>query len=105
MVGLVLYPTRNCNTCTAEQKVMWGCDKDTTTPLFINEVEYKRCPLRLLLDEPEWTQRVLFFYRFYKDHEYPDAGTFYDQSARYLILMEIVGDAFRIANEAKNKNG
>ena len=103
MTGIVLYPERDCSTCAAVNKPRWGCESDISIPIIINGENHFRCPLRPLLEEPAWVQRVLFFYSFYKDQQYPDPGTFYDQSSRYLMLMQVVENAFYNAREVKKK--
>ncbi len=105
MTGLVLYPERQCETCVPMQQVMWGCEADVSIPLVVEGIEYRRCPMRPWLDHRDAVQRTMYFYRFYRNHQYPDPGTFFDQSARYLRLMEIVDTAFAAADEVKRARG
>lgn len=59
--------------------------------------------MRPWLDDPGWVQRVLYFFKFYQKGEYPEGGTYYDQSARFLTLMGITEAAYEAAKEVKRQ--
>lgn len=97
---------------------MWGCfahETDETDPLTeqpiwaepadiplqIDDEEVWRCPRRPIKDDPVYWQRLLLFWKHYKEGHLPDAGPITRQSFRALTLFGVMDDTMVDVEKAK----
>jgi hypothetical protein len=62
-----------------------------------------RCPLRPTLDEPEFYASLFSCWTWFKRGNFPDPGTWLDQTARFVELMNLVEKAVTDAEEKGRK--
>lgn len=99
----MLLPNWDCTTCKAQQKLERGC---TTEPLIPQEMDGEvltRCPRRPMLDYPALFADVFSVYSWYKRGGFPDKGTYLDQAAAFVQVVEIIEQAIAEAKAAKEK--
>lgn len=106
MQAIILLPDWQCSTCTANQKLARGCETDAKQPVELDGEKLKRCPRRMLLDQPIYAGEIWWLYSRYSDGMLPEHGGLYDQPAKYLAvvrLLETVRAAADSENEQKEK--
>lgn len=89
--------TRRCDKCTLANKKAYGCEKDIKPYDFFGE-KLTRCPLRMVLDEPELLNELTEHYRWYERGDFPSPGTWYDQTSPWLDLMEAIKQGHAVAD-------
>ncbi len=61
------------------------------------------CPRRPFLDSPEWFNWLFTSYQWMKRGFLPDGGTWLDQGAKLVELLQVIDVAIHDANETKRK--
>ncbi len=103
MYALVLLPQWDCATCKPGQKRERGCTDKPIVPQMIDGEELTRCPLRPTLDYRASFERFLKIYSWYKKGHFPDTGSYLDQTAAALQLIEIFDAATAEAEKVKEQ--
>lgn len=102
-MAAVLFKERDCRTCTANQKIEWGCETDAIAPIMLHGEEHRRCPQRPKLDCPEFLSECFGVYRWFKLGHLPDAGGYNDQAHAVLQIVEIMDAASAYAYDSKEE--
>ena len=96
-------PHRDCSTCTDLNKERWGCTSPPHIPDILDNEVLDRCALRPYKEQPREFSDLFRIYRYFKDGHYPDPGTWLDQSARLLTLVDIMDKAYSDASETQKR--
>lgn len=86
-------PERNCATCTARQKLTWGCDDAPRDKLEIDGFLLARCPKRPILDDPVGFSDLFWHYGQMQKGYLPEKGGLNDQPAKFMQYMRIIDRA------------
>lgn len=99
----VLFPERECSTCTSTQKRERGCETDSPLPPTLDGQLYFRCPLRGFREDPLGFSDLFRAYGWAQKGVMPEPGGYLDQPVRLLRLMETVEKAVHDGHEAKRE--
>lgn len=102
-----------CSTCTAHQKIEWGCDayqdekgewqKKALIPERMDNEDVWVCPRRPVKDDPAFYSELMSLYALYKEGVLADEGSIMSQSTKYVNLMRLVHAAVNECYAEKNK--
>lgn len=79
-------------------KKKWGCESDIRPYDFFGET-LKRCPLRMVLDEPDLLADAGQHYEWYERGFLPSPGTWYDQTEPWIAYMDAIKAAHAVADK------
>lgn len=85
-----MLPERDCSTCDAQKKRVWGCFGNAELPVRIGDEEYKTCPRRPLLDHPVEFTYWLRLFKLYRKGFLPEPGSALEQCAVTLEVFDIL---------------
>jgi hypothetical protein len=104
MLAMVLLPEWQCTDCTALQKEQRGCETEAKkTVVELDGAKLKRCPRRIMLDQPRFVSEVWWLFSRYVDGILPEHGGLYDQPAKYLAAMRTLESARAQADSEKEE--
>lgn len=101
-MALELLEDRDCVTCTAVQKKLWGCNGNAQMPVYMMGEEHKTCPRRPLLDQPREFTYWLALFRDYRKGMWPEQGARLDQAAVVLQMFQIMDGVYATIEEHRN---
>lgn len=96
-------PHWDCATCKEWQKAERGCDTTPVVPQEIDGEVLTRCPLRPSLDYRASFAGIYTLYSWYKRGMMPDQGTYLDQAAACVQLIQVMDKAVADAEAVKEK--
>lgn len=108
-MAVELLPERNCATCTARQKIQWGCEGDAKLPIELDGEEQTTCPRRPILDDPALYEELFWLYRSYAKGMLPEEGSILSQPAKLVQAISIMDltldgvNAHKRETEARNR--
>jgi hypothetical protein len=95
---MVLLPERECTTCTARQKVLWGCNAPPVDRMELDGDVLDRCPRRPLLDNPSLFVDIFWLFRNYDRGILPEEGSLLSQPHKLVRIFEALDNAKNSAN-------
>ena len=101
VLALELFEQRNCATCTARNKVSWGCEADVTHPIVFDDDTFARCVRRPLLDEPEYYSHVFWAHRNHERGILQEEGGLQSQPHRLMHLFRLIDHFKGLAAEER----
>lgn len=104
MFSLILLPGWDCATCKAHHKVERGCFSEPLIPQEIDGEALKRCPRRPLLDQTALFNELFGVYSWYKRGYMPDAGSYLDQAAAFVQMIDIFEHSIAEAKALKEQS-
>ena len=99
----VLFPERDCSTCTDTQKRERGCETDSPIPPTLDGKLQLRCPLRGYREDPEGFSDLFRAYNWAQKGVLGEPGGYMDQPGRLLCLMECVEKAVSDGHSAQRE--
>ena len=80
----------DCNNCSNHDKAVRGCSLDASTIVMAHGIKghASRCPV---IDAQE-VGDYFRIYRYWKDGQYPNTGTWAEQPNRLVMMMECIDD-------------
>jgi hypothetical protein len=100
VLGLEVFKTRRCSTCTLKDQDKYGCENDIS-PFYFDGEKQTRCPLRPFKEEPQFYSDVFKLYAFREKGVLAEEGAFYDQPNYYVDLMTEMDSAISDSYTAK----
>lgn len=88
-----MMPERNCNKCTPQKKIEWGCEGSATLPVHIDDEDTFTCPMR-----PAFENRRLYAYLmeqhgYYRKGVMTVGGGIMDQPSKWCRAMAVIDQA------------
>ena len=83
-------------TCTARQKVAWGCEGNAKDKIEIDRELQTTCPLRPFMPgdkDRDGISDVLWYYAAYKRGQLPDFGGLQDQPGMLMDIFRVIDGA------------
>lgn len=79
-------------------KRQYGCEADIRPYSFFGET-LTRCPLRMVLDDPDTLAEASQHYEWFERGFLPSPGTWYDQSEPWIAFMDAIKGAHHEADK------
>lgn len=78
-----------------------GCYEPAPIPIFVlDDEKYLRCPLRIITGQ---TVELLRYFRYYREGHLPVSGGMLDQSAKFIIAIDVILNEIGKFDYAGNK--